>query len=298
MHFEKLSFSTLGSVSILQFKTENKTDLEIKTINELLETKEIEISEVSTSGNVNSIIVDNMSKFYLFLMDGDILRGAKQNRILNTTVLVAPEKKLEIPVSCVERGRWSNRSFRFDKSDHTVSPDFRAIKSSLVNDNFKKNKKHYADQAHIWAKIENDLYHKKLQSETRDYESIYLNDKKLFKNQFPLSQDANGIAVFYGNSLLNADIFGNESLYQKYFDRILDAASVYLDKTIKFSPSDEQIAVDNFYKDMYFAEESIVDSGNGVGEGIEKRFENKNTCGFELTYNNCLIHYTLFNKNL
>jgi hypothetical protein len=49
---------------------------------------------------------------------------------------------------------------------------------------------------------------------------------------------------------------------------------------------------------MYFAEESIVDSGNGVGEGIEKRFENKNTCGFELTYNNCLIHYTLFNKNL
>jgi hypothetical protein len=41
--------------------------------------------------------------------DGEQLVGAKQNRILNMTVLVAAETEVTIPVSCVERGRWGYR---------------------------------------------------------------------------------------------------------------------------------------------------------------------------------------------
>ena len=38
---------------------------------------------------------------------------AKQNRILNLTILVGGGKKLLIPVSCVKQGRWSYRSRDF-----------------------------------------------------------------------------------------------------------------------------------------------------------------------------------------
>jgi hypothetical protein len=43
----------------------------------------------------------------LLLLDGEELVGAKQNRILNTTVLVDAHVTVTIPVSCVEQGRWT-----------------------------------------------------------------------------------------------------------------------------------------------------------------------------------------------
>ena len=46
----------------------------------------------------------------VLLYDGEELVGAKQNRILNVSVLVGAGAKLPIPVSCVEQGRWSRRS--------------------------------------------------------------------------------------------------------------------------------------------------------------------------------------------
>lgn len=296
MLINKLSFNSVGSISVLQFKTANTSKLEIKTFNELLHRKEIEISEVSTSGSVNTIIVNNMSMYFLFMMDGDILMGAKQNRILNTSVLISPKSKIDIPVSCVERGRWSNSSRVFHRSDFTVSPNFRASKSSSINENLKRNKNYEVNQTYIWDTVENEMHFHKIHSPTSDYNSVYKNIRNELKDKFKPVNEANGAALFYGNKFLNADIFGTEQLYLHYFDRILNAASVYLHNTVKYAPLSEQYAINMLYKIMYYAEDSIVCKDKAAGEGTEKRFENDYTSGFELTYNESLIHYTLLSK--
>ena len=56
------------------------------------------------------------------MLDGEELIGAKQNRILNTTVLVAAHTEVTIPVSCVEQGRWGYRGRQFRPGDARSTP--------------------------------------------------------------------------------------------------------------------------------------------------------------------------------
>jgi hypothetical protein len=63
--------------------------------------------EVSRGGSVPELKVVNKSDRMLLILDGEGLVGAKQNRIVNTTILIAGNTTTVIPVSCVEQGRWS-----------------------------------------------------------------------------------------------------------------------------------------------------------------------------------------------
>ena len=70
------------------------------------------ITEVDAAGSVPELIAFNPLDTPVLLYDGEELLGAKQNRILNVTVLVAPKSETKIPVSCVEQGRRHARSAR------------------------------------------------------------------------------------------------------------------------------------------------------------------------------------------
>ena len=78
------------------------------------------ITEVSEDGSVPSLRVVNETPHHIMLFDGEELKGAKQNRILNTTILVAAGTRLDVPVSCTEQGRWSYQSDEFSPSGHAV----------------------------------------------------------------------------------------------------------------------------------------------------------------------------------
>jgi hypothetical protein len=86
------------------------------------------IDEVSESGSVPELAVRNPTDKDVLLYDGEELIGAKQNRILNISVLVAAGAKTVIPVSCVEEGRWSRRSATFASAMHASHPELRRRK--------------------------------------------------------------------------------------------------------------------------------------------------------------------------
>jgi len=61
----------------------------------------------------------------VLMYDGEELEGAKQNRILNTTILIAAGSALDVPVSCTERGRWSYESNEFSSSGSLAYAELR-----------------------------------------------------------------------------------------------------------------------------------------------------------------------------
>lgn len=77
----------------------------------------VRTTEVDDEGSVPELRVANLGDLPLLLLDGEQLVGAKQNRILNMTVLVAAHSEVTIPVSCVEQGRWRYQDRRSAPSD-------------------------------------------------------------------------------------------------------------------------------------------------------------------------------------
>src|ERR671932_2893421 len=60
------------------------------------------VTEVDAAGSVPELLAKNPLDANVLLYDGEELIGAKQNRILNVTVLVPARSETKSPVSCVE----------------------------------------------------------------------------------------------------------------------------------------------------------------------------------------------------
>ena len=111
------------------------------------------ITEVSDAGSVPHLTVNNLADRPLLLLDGEQLVGAKQNRVLNTTVLIAAEATVTIPVSCVEQGRWGYRSRHFAPSDVSLFASARRAKAHSVTGSAQAGKGHESDQGRVWEAL-------------------------------------------------------------------------------------------------------------------------------------------------
>ncbi len=60
------------------------------------------VSEVSEGGSVPELKVTNLTGKHVLILDGEAVAGAKQNRVLNTTILIGAGTSLVIPVSCTD----------------------------------------------------------------------------------------------------------------------------------------------------------------------------------------------------
>ena len=85
----------------------------------------LQVGEVSHGGSVPNLLVVNGGDKPVLIVDGEELVGAKQNRILNTTVLVREKSELVVPVSCVEAGRWHYQGPAFHDEEYVVHPNVR-----------------------------------------------------------------------------------------------------------------------------------------------------------------------------
>ncbi len=117
---------------------------------------QLTVTEISESGSVPELLASNDGDRPVLLLDGEELVGARQNRILNTSVLLPPRSKTRIPVSCVEQGRWHSVSAAFALA--SVSPSkLRARKSRDVGRNLRTEGQARSDQAAVWDEVAENL---------------------------------------------------------------------------------------------------------------------------------------------
>jgi len=98
---------------------EKMAEADYDLLDEAIEKGEVHVTEVSKEGSVPELSFTNDSSKPVLLLDGEELIGAKQNRILNLTILAPAFQSITIPVSCVEAGRWMSAGAEFASAKRT-----------------------------------------------------------------------------------------------------------------------------------------------------------------------------------
>lgn len=295
------SVQTQNNLSVVQFISSNIDTFDYVSLSSAFENNLIEIKELGDGASVNDVYVVNHSGKFVFMMDGDIIQGAKQNRVINTSILLAPNKKTQIQVSCVEQGRWRHVSDKFSDSDLCAPLGMRSSKHKDVFNNLSAGKAHYANQSKVWNDVENYSAKFKVQSETGNLGDIFAEKKADFDRaeaEFKCSENVNGFAFFIGNEFVSLDLFNSSKVYRDYFSKIIKGAFFELgygnkskkkidESEIKYKTLEILDKTEGFEKNVF----------KGAGAGEEKRFQSKDLIGLELVYDNYLIHQSIIKVN-
>ena len=143
------------------------------TLDEALKQNVARVTEVSESGSVPQLLFRNLGEQAVFLLDGEELVGAKQNRVLNITVLAPAGKDTVIPVSCVEAGRWHHAGSDFTSAPRAQFSASRAKKAARVSESLESESVARSDQGEVWADIDAKMDRLQSSSATSAVEQVF-----------------------------------------------------------------------------------------------------------------------------
>ena len=301
--FEK-QYQKAGNIVMVQMETLKGEGFGFLTAAPAIDSGALEIRELRSEGAVNTLLAINHTAHFYLLTDMDMLKGAKQNRVVNTSVLIMPHSKQEVDVSCVERSRWSYNSPTFTPAPRILDTKMRAAKA----DSLKRDKKEMKaeTQSKIWGLINEEMVSNNIINETEDYTSILesRSEKQESSFKFLPGKNCNGLAVFDGKKLVSFDIFGNRNAYQYYFDLLAGNALSLVQPGALTEATKEATAIEQaeaFYRldeylDLFESElEPPVESENG-NVGTLRWSGAQQYPGFELSFENKLVHLAGFNR--
>lgn len=261
----------------------------------------VKVTEVSDSGSVPTLQVENNLDVRVFLMDGQELVGAKQNRILNTDVLVPAHSKLNIPVSCVEQGRWRHVSPQFHhgkSSNHRQ----RMAKMARVHNSLKQGQGHDANQAAVWDEVSACLMATGASSPTAALSDAYAErDKELrqFRCGLHMPEQAVGVAVFHAGQFQGLDLFDRHATLQYFWESLIDSYAIdYLDAPIDPAAPPQSAEGQVIRQQLDRAAAGNWQNFASPGEGGDWRLEDEQLTGAALIFSErVVVHLQLFPKS-
>ena len=280
-----------GALTVVPFLVPARAEPDWLTLTEAGD--KVTIEEINEGGSVPTLRLHNRAERSVLLLDGEELVGAKQNRGLNTTVLVAAQTTVTIPVSCVERGRWSYRSRGFVPSDHSLYASLRAKKMARVSESLRRGAGHLSDQAEIWKDLAAKATFLHASSPTGAMNDVYGRyEETLRRARETLAAQPGqvGALAYLRGRWLGLDALATPGLFARAWPRLCsgyaaDALGQEPGKGLHPKPSDV----------LALLKSVTAAAVPGAGLGAEHRFEGKAIHGAALIVEDRVVHVMAFN---
>ena len=264
-------------------------------LDEAMELGSLQISEASEHGMVNNLLVVNRGKQPVLILDGEELVGAKQNRMVNATILIPPEGSLDIPVSCVERGRWRYEGNNFQGSPVFGHSELRRTKASRVADNLSHASSFQADQHEVWEEIDRKQMMMDASSTTdaiHDVYTKYEGELEGFIAGLRPLENQTGIAVFINGAFNCLDMFGHHDVLNRLWKKLLTSYAMEALEMKNAKPKRAKAV--NIEAVLTSLQEAELNQYPSVGLGTDIRLHNKSYMAAGLIFEEQVLHLAAF----
>jgi len=286
---------TFENLTMFPLTVGEETDAYYLTLDEALSSGTAKVTEVSGSGSVPELQFLNEGDIPVLLLDGEELVGAKQNRVLNLSILAPAHNAITIPVSCVEQGRWSYRSAEFRSEDRVHYSRGRSAKAASVSMSMESGAPPRSNQSEVWRNISGKSARLGVSSSTGSMSDIYEQRKRSideFVRSFTCGEQQAGAIFGIDGAVAGIDLFDVPSTFAKLLPKLirsyaLDALETSTDEK-KPTPETE---VQSFI-DILSAVETQAFSAVGLGEDL--RLKSQMVSGGALANDGSVVHLGAF----
>jgi hypothetical protein len=277
------------------------------TLDDAIDQNLTEITEASADGIVPELRVVNRGSTSTLIVDGEELVGAKQNRVVNLTILVAGGSELTIPVSCVEAGRWRAKSSRFAAAPRTQYATGRAKRMAQVSRSMADTGERASDQCAVWADIAEKSARMHSTSSTSAMEQIFTDHAMLLDRyvQGCVPVDGQVGALFaIDDHIVGFDLFDDAATLRKLLPKLVrsyavDAIDMGNEAAIQKTNRRDHVGVPvahivpGFLAAMAAAPQNQV---AGVGLGDDVRLSGNGVVGAALVVGDQVVHLSGFSE--
>jgi len=264
------------------------------TLDEALAGGFASVTEVSESGSVPELLVNNRAPQPILILDGEELVGAKQNRIVNLSILVPARETLHIPVSCVEAGRWVRRSREFAAAGRAHYAAGRAKKLAQVSLSLHSTGTRAADQGEVWCDIDAKAERMKAKSVTSAAAALYEKAHRHleeFQERLDVVPRQAGAIFTINGVVAGVDLFDSPATWRKSMRKLVQSYGLdALDSTRGPAP-DARPQPKKFLKAVQAAP---LERFKAIGLGEDVRINGKEVAGGALAVDGKLIHLVAF----
>lgn len=266
------------------------------TLDEALESGRTEVTEVSEGGHVPELCFANRLDRPVLLVDGEELVGAKQNRILNLSILIGAGHTVTIPVSCVESGRWQYKSRRFASGGKNLYGKLRAQKMAAVTESLRELNSRRSDQGAIWDDIAAKSFRMEARCETGAMDAIYEEHEEQLKEYVrtlkPAADQAGAVFLINGE-VAGLELFDSPLTLAQLMEKLvgsyaMDALDAPADQAKAPAPEGVRAFIERL-KSAASSEHRAVDLG------VDVRLSGERLAGGALVIDGRIVHLSAFN---
>lgn len=247
------------------------------------------------SATVPSVQVLNPSQLPALLVEGETISGGLQDRCVNVSILVPAGGRVDVPVSCIERGRWGGGHHGFTRHGTFAPRRVRRTKTATVGDAFRMSAARLSDQGAVWSSVDHELDRVGADAPSR---TMLAAEERLDDEHFHLVEELagmgplpgqRGIVVGVGSRIVSADLFASTELLAANW-RALVRGYLLDAMDAERSPSKPGAAL-RFLHRLAHAQAEV---GRGVGLGDELHLRSRSVVGQALTFEGNLVHASAY----